>query len=294
MITAVAFDVFRLGIWLLLLAVVFVPLERLFALHPEKIWRRGMLADLGFYFLSSLIPGLVLSVPLTFVALAGHRIVPGAFQLSVEHLPFWIRVLAGLIVGEIGFYWGHRWSHEIPLLWRFHSVHHTPEHIDWLVNTRSHPVDMVFTRLCGLVPLYVLGLGGPGNSGGSLVPALVVIIGTVWGFFIHANIRWRLGAFEAVIATPAFHHWHHVQSGPINRNYAAMLPWLDRLFGTHHLPKGLWPEGYGIEPASPALDSLVGGQWPKSLGMPADDRNGKSRMPSAIRNATSSNAAHTP
>ena len=30
----------------------------------------------------------------------------------------------------------HRLSHQTPFLWRFHSVHHAPEHIDWLVNTR--------------------------------------------------------------------------------------------------------------------------------------------------------------
>ena len=65
------------------------------------------------------------------------------------------------MAGEIGYYWGHRWSHEIPFLWRFHSIHHSAEEIDFLVNTRAHPFDMVFGRFCGLVPMYVLGLGGP-------------------------------------------------------------------------------------------------------------------------------------
>jgi len=62
-------------------------------------------------------------------------------------------------VNDFGAYWGHRASHHIPFLWRFHAIHHSAEHMDWLVNTRAHPVDMVFTRLSGLVPVYRAGPG---------------------------------------------------------------------------------------------------------------------------------------
>ena len=225
MFQSLPLDALRLTAWLVLLAVVFVPLERLFALHDAKIWRRGIAIDVGYYFLSSLLPAAILSLPLAYIAIYAHQLMPAPFQLWVTALPLWAKILAGLVVGEVGFYWGHRWSHEIPFLWQFHEIHHVPEHMDFLVNTRAHPVDMVFTRLCGMVPLYILGLGGSGSSAGdSAVPAIVVIVGTVWGFFIHANLSWRFGPLEWLLASPAFHHWHHVQSGPINRNYSAMLP----------------------------------------------------------------------
>jgi sterol desaturase/sphingolipid hydroxylase (fatty acid hydroxylase superfamily) len=248
--------VIRLCLWLTILVVIFVPLERLFAAHPQKIWRKGIVTDLGYFFLSSLLPALLLSVPVGLLAWAVHLAVPGGFLAATAALPLWARVLAGFVAGEIGFYWGHRWSHEIPFLWRFHSIHHSAEHVDFLVNTRAHPIDMVFGRFCGLVPMFVLGLGGPVGTSGSVVPFIATLIGAVWGFFIHANLRWRFGPLEWLISTPAFHHWHHTRTGPINRNYASTLPWLDRIFGTHYLPRKEWPSSYGIKAKLP--DTLAG------------------------------------
>ena len=250
-------QVLRLCVWLVLLAAVFIPLERLFALRPREIFRRQIVADLGYYFLSGLLPSVVLALPLAAVAWLAHLAVPGAFTAAMASLPLWARLPASLLIGEVGFYWGHRWSHELPWLWRFHAIHHSAEHMDYLVNTRAHPVDLVFTRLCGLVPLYVLGLGGP-MRGQSMVPVLVVLLGTVWGFFIHANVRWRLGVVEQLVATPAFHHWHHTNDSAelYNNNYAPMLPWVDRAFGTLHLPKDRHPERYGID--APVSVSLLG------------------------------------
>src|ERR1019366_3559188 len=79
-----------------------------------------------------------------------------------------------------------------------------------------------------------------------LVPLLVILIGTLWGFFIHANERWRFGWLERLISSPGFHHWHHTNEGRISKNYAAMLPWMDKLFGTYYVPKNQWPVKYGI------------------------------------------------
>jgi len=55
-----ALDVFKLSFWLLLLMVVFVPLERLCGRHPQRVFRKAFLTDLGYYFLNSLLPKLIL------------------------------------------------------------------------------------------------------------------------------------------------------------------------------------------------------------------------------------------
>jgi len=250
-----ALEVVRLCVWLLLLALIFGPLEQLFSLHRQKFFRKALLQDVGYYFVSGLVPGLLLAVPLSIAALAARAAVPYRMQAIVAAWPLWERILAGLVVGEIGFYWGHRWTHEVPFLWRFHSVHHSAEHVYFLTSSRAHPIDNVFIRLCGLIPAYILGVASPLTPTGSLVPVLIVLIATTWGFFIHSNLRWRLGPFEWLISTPAFHHWHHTLREPRDRNYASMLPVMDWIFGTYYLP-GEWPSAYGIETKLPG--SLAG------------------------------------
>jgi sterol desaturase/sphingolipid hydroxylase (fatty acid hydroxylase superfamily) len=244
-----ALDFLRLCVWLVLLGAVFVPLERWCALRPQKVFRKAFGADLVYYFLGGILPKLLLILPLTLISAGLHHFEPIRFYPRVASMPLGTRVAAAMVVGEIGSYWGHRWSHEIPLLWRFHAIHHSAEEIDWLVNTRAHPVDLLFTRLCSLTPMYVLGLAQPLANSLDLVPVLVTLAGTFWGFFIHANVSWRFGWLEWLLSSPAFHHWHHTNDGPerINKNYAPMLPWVDKCFGTFFLPKQEWPLTYGTE-----------------------------------------------
>jgi sterol desaturase/sphingolipid hydroxylase (fatty acid hydroxylase superfamily) len=254
-----ATDFLRLTIWLLLLMVVFVPLERLFAVQPQKIFRKSFPVDLGYYFLNGLFAKMLLILPMAFLAWSLRHIVPSMLHSWVEGVPLWTRLVAALVVGEVGFYWGHRWTHEIPLLWRFHAIHHSAEEIDWLVSTRAHPVDFVFVRLCGFVPLYALGLAQPMvGQKVDVVPLLILSLGMVWGYFIHANVRWRFGWLALLISTPAFHHWHHTNDEHVNKNYASMLPIMDKLFGTWYMPKKQWPSKYGIDaPMAPGLTAQL-------------------------------------
>jgi len=249
-------SVLKLTMWLAILGAVLVPLERLFAVRPARIWRKEVAVDMAYYFINSLLPGILLGAPLALVAMAGRAALPAEWLSAIAAWPMWQQMLVAMLVGEFGFYWGHRWSHEWPILWRFHAVHHSAEHVDFLVNTRSHPVDMVFNRLCGLAPLYAIGLGNPTEASGNLLVVLVALAITLWGFVIHANLRWGLGPLEWLIVSPAFHHWHHTKHDHRDHNYASTFPWLDRLFGTYYLPKGEWPAEYGIP--GPMAPTLVG------------------------------------
>jgi sterol desaturase/sphingolipid hydroxylase (fatty acid hydroxylase superfamily) len=100
-----------------------------------------------------------------------------------------------------------------------------------------------------------------------MIATLLMLLVTFWGFFIHANVRWRFGPLERLIATPAFHLWHHTLSGPRDRSFASMLPCWDWLFGTSHLPREL-PADYGVDDPLPqtVLGQMVYPFLPPSSG----------------------------
>lgn len=102
------------------------------------------------------------------------------------------------------------------------------------------------------MPLYILGLGSVGPAG-SVVPVTVTLVGVVMGFFVHANVHWRFGRLEWVLATPVFHHWHHSRRDHINHNYAATFPFIDKMFGSLFLPRR-YPTDYGTDhPVPPTI-----------------------------------------
>ncbi len=245
----VVLNAMNLGIWLFLLVAVFVPIERLFALNRQPILRPNLLVDLGYYFLTGLIPTLVLTIPIALLAAIAREIVPAGYLLWVAALPVGIKIAGALVIGELGFYWAHRAMHQVPGLWQWHAPHHEPVRMDWLVNSRAHPIDIIFTRMCGLTLVAISGFGSPGASGsGRLVFEIVLFASIFWAFLIHANVKWRFGPLEQIISSPRFHHWHHSRDDHPNHNYASMLPVFDRLFGTYHMPRGAWPPNYGIAP----------------------------------------------
>src|SRR5580700_9686911 len=90
-------ELVRLSIWLVLLLVVFVPLERILGNRSQKVFRRFFGADVFYYFLNGVLPKLLLTLSLTAFVVGLHRIVPLAFYTSMSALPVWFRLAAALV-----------------------------------------------------------------------------------------------------------------------------------------------------------------------------------------------------
>jgi len=226
---------------LLLTAAIFVPLERLFPRLPAQgPFRLGWTTD-GLHFLVSHVLVQVVSFLILLPSVAATSLLqPAVLQSIVRRQPLVLQFLEILLLADLTQYAVHRAFHRVPLLWRFHSVHHSSRDLDWLAGSRLHLVDVVVTRGLVLLPISCLGFAPPALYG-------YLVFVSFHAVFIHANVRFRLAALEPVLVTPRFHHWHHaIEPEARDRNFAVHLPWIDRVFGTAHLPGESWPAGYGI------------------------------------------------
>jgi sterol desaturase/sphingolipid hydroxylase (fatty acid hydroxylase superfamily) len=225
---------------LLLYAAVFVPLERVFALRTgQPVFRRGWPVDLTYFFINSLLIEIltILTLKPALILFDWARV--GWVSATVGSLPLAVQVPALLLVADFTQYWVHRTFHVVPLLWPFHAIHHSIEEMDWLAGSRLHLVDVILTRGLTYVPIFVLGFSAQ---------ALMVYVFLVaaQATFIHANVRWEFRPLRRLIATPAFHHWHHsAEREAVDKNFAVHTPIWDILFGTYYLPDR-WPAQYGL------------------------------------------------
>ncbi len=226
------FDYFVLT--LVLLALVFIPMERFFPKNPEqKILRKGWITDMKYFMFSHIGVQLLAFFTIIPVQVWISNMPNNPIPAVIQTQPYWLQFLEILIVVDFTTYWVHRSMHEINWLWRFHAIHHSTEQMDWLASSRLHIGEMFYTRFIGAIPIFLCGFSP------SAVYAYLVFI-SFHAIFIHANVSFRFPVLRWLIATPEFHHWHHSSEKPaIDKNYAAFIPLYDKLFNTLYLPKHL-------------------------------------------------------
>lgn len=186
------------GLSLVFLVVVFRPLELAFpAKEGQKFFRPNWLTDLFF-----LLGQYLLWNGLVFWCLVQSQgfltgIVPHEFRSAVASQPFWLQVLEVIFLSDFCVYWGHRLQHRSSFLWRFHSVHHSAEHLDWLAAHREHPLDTVYTLTLINLPAFVLGFPLEVLAG-------FIAFRGVWAIYIHSNVRLPLGRCARCSAPRSF------------------------------------------------------------------------------------------
>lgn len=252
-----------LGIWLaylidsevfapvVLLFAIVVPFEKLYPRKKGQKVRRPMVGtDIAFALLSPLLNVFVVAAAIV-IGVVSLFWLPGfAFRPLVAMLPpASVPIVAFFLFDFLG-YWTHRWAHEVPFLWRFHAVHHSPEHMDWISGFRLHPFDGI---LIAPAFFFLLAAGVDVQITGALALLQIIL-----GLFFHANVRVRWRWLDRFVANPEFHHWHHAnESDSIGHNYAPALPVWDLVFGTFFMPRSnRRPSHYGID--EPVPSTLLG------------------------------------
>lgn len=149
--------------------------------------------------------------------------------------------VAGLfLASEFFYYWQHRAGHRIAWLWASHSVHHSPERLNFSAAVRLGWTGALSGQFLFLLPLVWLGWPPV---------AVLAMFGAnlVYQFFLHADTQRRFGPLEAIFNTPAHHRLHHgVEPFCLDRNYGGVLILFDRLFGSYaEAPRGE-PKRFGV------------------------------------------------
>jgi len=240
---------------MILLAVIFIPIEALF---PQKARQKTLhvewKTDFTYFTISHLfvqVFGIIAQAPAT-ILFGGLGLQD--FQAKVQALPFIAQLFLALFCTDVTQYWAHRLFHEKERLWMFHSIHHSTVAMDWLAGSRTHFIDMFATRAASFLPVYLLGVT-------PVVFAVYIVVISFHAVFIHANVNWKFGFLKHVVSTPQFHHWHHTSDpAAYNKNYAVFFSFIDRMFGTFYLPGDKFPEEYGVN-----MPNYPKGFWPQFI-----------------------------
>jgi sterol desaturase/sphingolipid hydroxylase (fatty acid hydroxylase superfamily) len=244
------------GLSLVFLVALFVPLERVFPAKRQPFFRPEWWTDLAFFLGQYFLWGAIVLGLLQIFRGYLEGIVPSGFRAAVASQSWWLQAVEVVLLSDLFVYWGHRVQHRVGFLWRFHAIHHSAEHLDWLAAHREHPIDSVYTLTLINLPAFLLGFPIETLAG-------FLAFRGMWAIYIHSNVRLPLGPLRALVGAPELHHWHHAKER-FAGNYANISPLMDLIFGTYRCPDHE-PESLGLEEPMPRsyLGQLLHPFWRK-------------------------------
>jgi len=150
--------------------------------------------------------------------------------LNLTGLPTWVEFIIAIIVLDFVVWFQHVLSHKIPIMWRFHRMHHSDRDLDVTSAVRFHPVEIAFSMVVKIGVVYLLGPA-----------AIAVIVFEIMlngmAMFNHANLglpKWLDRALRPIVVTPDMHRVHHsIYRDEHDTNYGFALSIWDRMFGMY-------------------------------------------------------------
>lgn len=193
----------------------------------RRSWRHDV-NNLGIGLVNAVIIGVATAAGLVVVLAWGAKHDVGVLQWWGGRA-VWTWIAAIVLIDAWAYVW-HVINHKVPILWRFHSVHHTDTELDATSAVRFHPGEMLLTAGARAAVLLLLGV----------TPVQLLVYELILepiALFHHSNVRLpdRVErALRWVIVTPGMHIVHHSSWQPeTDSNYASIFSWWDRLFGTY-------------------------------------------------------------
>ena len=186
------------------------------------------------YQLDDAINSLSLGMLSQVVGVLGGLVTLGVYTLAYRHLALWaaddfwlhpLGWLLALVFYDFCYYWLHRKSHEVAVLWAAHVVHHQSQYYN--LSTALRQTSSGF--LLGWVFFLPMALAGVPP----LVFAVVALVDLLYQFWVHTEQVGRLGWFDRWFCSPSNHRVHHaVNDRYLDRNHGGIFMLWDHLFGT--------------------------------------------------------------
>lgn len=185
----------------------------------------------GVFSILSFAAGLVAVAPASFAIMSwqqGSKV----GLLRILPLPPWMGFVVGFLLLDLTFYYWHRLNHELPLLWRFHNVHHVDPDVDVTTSFRFHVVEILYSSAFRAAQVLVVGVA-------PMTYVIYEIFFQAGTMFHHSNVRIRIKVervLNKVFVTPRMHGIHHsAVKDETNSNYSVVFRWWDWIHRSLHL-----------------------------------------------------------
>jgi len=190
-----------------------------------------------------------LSSGLTFTLkqMLGLIVIILSYEWMVDRLAFfqlefnWMTVVLAFIGLDFAGYWKHRWNHSFNLLWNRHIIHHSSEEFNLACALRQN-ISVVFELYFFLyLPMAIIGVPAK-------VVAIIAPIHFFAQFWYHTRLIDKMGWLEYIIVTPSHHRVHHaINKEYLDKNFAEIFIFWDKLFGTFQVELDEVPAVYGTK-----------------------------------------------
>ena len=225
--------------WGLIIISIFIwGLEILFPWRKQQgVFRKDFWLDAFYMFFNFFLFSLAINGVYSVTQALLERIGINSTSLSLVDLSEWsfgLQIFVFFVVLDFLQWVTHIFLHRIPILWKFHQVHHSVKEMGFAAHFRYHWMENILYK-----PLKTLGvmlLGGFEPEHAYIVHFFAISI----GHFNHANLKWSWGPLKYVLNNPVMHLYHHAYELPKGRfgvNFGISLSLWDYLFKTHHVPE---------------------------------------------------------
>jgi sterol desaturase/sphingolipid hydroxylase (fatty acid hydroxylase superfamily) len=149
--------------------------------------------------------------------------------LNLLSAPWWLLMIATVLVRSLAQYVFHVLCHKTPLLWRLHRVHHSDVHLDVSSALRNHPLEFIISIAFLTSVIAICGLSPVALAAYETVELFAIII-------THANLKTpsAIESLRPLFVTPRLHQLHH---SPLqietDSNYGNLFSFWDRACGTY-------------------------------------------------------------